>query len=203
MRVIALTGGIGCGKSTASAFFQKLGIPCIDADKLCHELYHSGNPDLLNRITERWGNAILTAEGTLNRAALADIVFQDRTELDALNALIKPFAEQEVRNRLEMFRNSGAKAVLLDVPLLYEAGWDALADLVIAVWTPPAIRDERLMKNRGWDLAEIRRRQQFQMDDNEKLERADYGLINSGTAEQLEEQCRVVWEKICSRLNIG
>ncbi len=201
MRVIALTGGIGCGKSTASAFFQAMGIPCIDADKLCHELYNSGNPDLLRKITERWGNGVLT-DGRLDRAALADIVFQSKSELDALNAMIKPFAEQEVRHRLEQFRNDGEKAVLLDVPLLYEAGWDELADVVIAVWTPPAIRDERLQQSRGWDLAEIRRRQQFQMDDHEKLERADYGIINGGTQAELEEQCRSVWERISSRLNI-
>ena len=201
MRVIALTGGIGCGKSTASAFFQTMGIPCIDADKLCHELYNSGNPDLLRKITERWGNGVLT-DGRLDRAALADIVFQNKNELDALNAMIKPFAEQEVCRRLELFRNDGEKAVLLDVPLLYEAGWDELADIVIAVWTPPAIRDERLQRCRGWDLAEIRRRQQFQMEDNEKLERADYGIINSGTQAELEEQCRTVWEQISSRLSI-
>ena len=201
MRVIALTGGIGCGKSTASAFFQAMGIPCIDADKLCHELYNSGNPDLLRKITERWGNGVLT-DGRLDRAALADIVFQNKNELDALNAMIKPFAEREVCRRLELFRNDGEKAVLLDVPLLYEAGWDELADIVIAVWTPPAIRDERLQRCRGWDLAEIRRRQQFQMEDNEKLERADYGIINSGTQAELEEQCRTVWEQISSRLSI-
>ncbi len=179
-----------------------MGIPCIDADKLCHELYNSGNPDLLQRITERWGNGILTAEGALDRAAVADLVFQDRKELDALNAMILPVAEQEVCRRLEQFRKENAKAVLLDVPLLYEAGWDVLADLVVAVWTPPAIRDERLQQSRGWDLAEIRRRQQFQMDDNEKLERADYGIINSGTAEELETQCSEVWNRICARLNI-
>lgn len=201
MRVIALTGGIGCGKSTASAFFQTMGIPCIDADKLCHELYNSGNPDLLRKITERWGNGVLT-DGRLDRAALADIVFQNKNELDALNAMIKPFAEREVCRRLELFRNDGEKAVLLDVPLLYEAGWDELADVVIAVWTPPAIRDERLQRCRGWDLAEIRRRQQFQMEDNEKLERADYGIINCGTQAELEEQCRTVWEQISSRLSI-
>ena len=178
-----------------------MGIPCIDADKLCHELYNSGNPDLLRKITERWGNGVLT-DGRLDRAALADIVFQNKNELDALNAMIKPFAEREVCRRLELFRNDGEKAVLLDVPLLYEAGWDELADIVIAVWTPPAIRDERLQRCRGWDLAEIRRRQQFQMEDNEKLERADYGIINSGTQAELEEQCRTVWEQISSRLSI-
>lgn len=198
MRVIALTGGIGCGKSTASAFFQKMGIPCIDADKLCHELYLSGDPDLLKQITERWGCGVLAEDGSLDRAAVANIVFQDKNELDVLNAMIKPFAEQEVRRRLEQFRSAGEKVVLLDVPLLYEAGWDQLAEVVIAVWTPPAIRDERLQQNRGWDLAEIRRRQQFQMDDNEKLERADYGIINSGTQAELEEQCRAIWERICS-----
>ena len=202
MRVIALTGGIGCGKSTASAFFQKMGIPCIDADKLCHELYNSGNPDLLKQIAARWGNGVFAADGSLDRAAVANIVFQNKNELDALNAIIKPFAVQEVCRRMEQFRNKGETVILLDVPLLYEAGWDELADVVIAVWTPPAIRDERLQRCRGWGLAEIRRRQQFQMDDNEKLERADYGIINGGTQAELEEQCRAVWKRICSRLDI-
>lgn len=200
MKVIALTGGIGCGKSTASAFFRAKGVPCIDADKLCHELYNSGNPDLMQQITERWGNGVLSAEGTLDRAAVANIVFQNKDELDALNRMIQPFAEAEVKRRLAQFREKKEKLVLLDVPLLYEAGWDALADTVIAVWAPPEIRDERLQKDRGWDIAEIRRRQQFQMDDNEKLERADFGIINSGTKAQLEEQCEAVWHKICAAI---
>ncbi|MBO5959603.1 MAG: dephospho-CoA kinase [Lentisphaeria bacterium] len=201
MKIIALTGGIGCGKSTVADFFRAKGIPCIDADKLCHGLYHSGNPDLMKKITERWGNGVLTPDGSLDRAAVANIVFQNKDELNALNDMIRPFAEMEMHRRIDQYRLSGEKMILLDVPLLYEAGWDAMADRVIAVWTPSDLRNERLRINRGWDTAEIQRRKMFQMDENEKLERADYGLINSGTKEELEAQCEAVWRKLCSEVD--
>lgn len=203
MKVIALTGGIGCGKTTASELFQNEGMPCINADTLCHELYSSADSRLLKMMVARWGRNILSADGSPDRKIIADIVFRDQKELEALGNMIQPLAREETERRLEQFRADGEKVVLLDVPLLYEAGWDALADKVIAIWTPPEMRDERLKQNRGWDETEIRRRCAAQMDAQEKLERADYGIINSGDKAFLAEQCRRVWLQIRKDLNLN
>ncbi len=196
VKIIALTGGIGCGKTTAAEFFQKMGVPSINADTLCHELY--SDPELLRLMAARWGEKILApGQNQIDRKAPADIVFQNRDELDALSNMILPLAENEVKKRLNAMREY--EFVLLDAPLLYEAGWDKMADCTVAVWAPDEVRRQRLMKDRNWDEQEIIRRSREQMSETEKLERADYGLINSGSRDFLEQQCRLVLEKIRAR----
>ncbi len=171
-----------------------MGIPSVNADQLCHELYSS--PALLARMAERWGEKILAPDGTLNRAALADIVFPCQAELDALAGMVLPLAEKETEVRLAQLEQDGHALALLDAPLLYEAGWDRLTDAVIAVWAPDELRMRRLEQDRGWDRQEILRRQEKQISAAEKLERAGYGLINSGDRAFLEQQCAVLLEKI-------
>ncbi len=196
MKIIALTGGIGCGKTTAAEIFRDAGIPSVNADTLCHGLYSNPDSELTDRMTARWGRKILDSDGKPDRKILADIVFQDQKELDALSDMILPPAKQETIKKLEELRKQGAEFVLLDAPLLYEAEWDQMADFVIAVWAPDEIRKKRLLRDRQWDTGELERRKKCQISDMEKLERADYGLINSGSRESLSEQCLAVLEQI-------
>ncbi len=192
MKIIALTGGIGCGKTTVAAIFRESGFIRIDADALCHQLYADPQSGLTEKIRAEWGDAVIASDGTADRKALAEKVFDAPEEIQKLTGIIYPLLEKEVKRQIKDARESGADFVLLDIPLLYESGWDRLADTVIAVWTPDHIRNRRLMDGRGWDMPEIRRRRSLQMDDSKKLERADYGLINDGTPAQLKQQCELL-----------
>lgn len=196
MIIIAITGGIGCGKSTASAYISSRGIPCIDADAICHQLYAEKNPALMSRLREIWGNSIFTEDGSLDHKAMAEIVFRNDGELNKLAEIIQPLAFAETEKRLTAYRDAGEEFVLLDVPLLYECGWDKKADCVIAVWAPPEERLARVQKYRGWSADELARREAKQMSAEEKLERADYGIINSGSQAQLEEECAKILDAI-------
>lgn len=199
MNVIAVTGGIGCGKSTVSARFCSYGIPCLDADALCHEMYQSGNPELISALRKQWKEKVFTKEGIPDRKALADIVFKNPEDLKILMNLVVLPLKNEILRRLKMYRKAGTEFVLLDVPLLFEEGWSGIADVTIAVWAPPEIRLQRVKARSGWDSAELERRRVMQMDETEKLERADIGIINSGTRKFLEQQCDMAMERIRER----
>lgn len=201
MIIVAVTGGIGCGKSTVSGYFKNRGIPCIDADAICHQLYAEKNPGLMSSLRKNWGNEIFSEDGSPDRKAMAEIVFRHDEELKKLADIIQPLAFAETEKRLTEYENAGEKIVLLDVPLLYECGWDQKADLVIAVWAPAEIRLERVRKYRGWTAEDLAGREAKQMSAEEKLERADYGIINSGSRTQLEEECAKIFDAIRVRVS--
>lgn len=194
--IVAITGGIGCGKSTASAYISSRGIPCIDADAICHQLYAEKDPVLMKRLRENWGDRIFSADGSPDHKAMAEIVFRNDEELKKLAEIVQPLAFAETEKRLTAYRNAGEKIVLLDVPLLYECGWDKKADCVIAVWAPPEERLKRVQKYRGWSAEGLARREAKQMSAEEKLERADYGIINTGSRAQLEEECAKILDAV-------
>ena len=196
LKIIALTGGVGCGKTTASTLIRNHGIPCIDADRLCHELYAQPDSPLLRKMRGRWGDRIFHADGTVNRNVLGGIVFRDDAEREALNGLFRPTADAELERRIAEYRAQDTPLLLLDVPLLFESGWDRYADVTIAVWAPRALQLERVMKNRGWSEDELDRRRAAQMDETEKLERADCGIINSGGELFLARQCGRILDEI-------
>lgn len=194
MLLYALTGGAGCGKSTVSEFFSADGgWRIIDADALCAKLYANPHSALTKEITAHFGT--VKADGTVDKKALADKVFNNRNELDFLNRTAHKHIHDEVERIKKEYEGQGVAHALLDAPLLYESGWDQLAYKVIAVWTSPQIQKERLLK-RGWDEKEIARRLANQLGADEKLKRADYGLINNGTREELREQCIALSRKL-------
>jgi len=189
VKILAITGGIGCGKSTASKLIQAHGIPCIDADTLCHDLYSGQDPELVRGMRDRWGDRIFDGNGAVDRKVLGGIVFRDPAEREALDSLIRPAAETELVRRIEAFRSAGTDMILLDVPMLFEAGWDKYADVTIAVWAPRELQLKRVMENRSWSAEELDRRRAAQTDETKKLELADYGIINSSDKTFLAQQC--------------
>ena len=188
MKIIALTGGIGCGKSTVSRIFHDL---ChwkiIDADRICHELYEQKNVKLSDALTCRWGRGILNEDGCFLRSEIARIVFENRAELDFLNRVLHPLIFDEVKKQCVQAEKESVSMVVLDAPLLYECSWNSAADKVIAVWAPFKLQYERLLE-RGWNEKHILARLQSQMSADEKMSRADYALINSGSMDFLKEQ---------------
>ncbi len=183
---IAITGGVGCGKSTAAGWFIGNGFPVIDADDVCHRALEE--PEIKRAVTGRWGNSALGADGRIDRAVLAGTAFENPEELEFLSGLLHRRVREEIAG-LRAGKFDGANRPLArfaEVPLLYETGMEKLFDAVICVWAP---------KSRSPHLAP---RAKHQMDLNEKLERADYALINSGSLERLFGQCR----ELASRLQI-
>jgi len=182
--IVALTGGIGCGKSTALNIFSELGWQVFDADQVCHDIYESDVIFLRSLFEERWGAGAVGADNNcIDRKRVADIVFSDKNELAWLNEVFHPLIWKRVQSEV-------AKGcdIMFDVPLLYEVNWDKGFDAVIAVWAPDDQQRERLL-GRGMTIEEIKQRIGNQISSDKKLEMADFGLINNSDEENLKEQC--------------
>lgn len=188
--VFALTGGIGCGKSTVLSLFRNIGCSVIDSDKICHELYNKR--DFTNTLIKQWGNLIIT-DGKVNRKKVADIVFKDNTELEWLNNIIHP---EILKYALEAIGNCTKEIVIFDVPLLFELKLESLFKATIAVWTNARQQHERLKNKNNWSDKEIKSRLDAQLSPDIKLEKAVYGIINTGNLDFLETQCKKIFFKI-------
>ena len=184
--ILGITGPIGCGKSTVSALFREAGWRTADADGICRGLYDDPAGGFAAACRAEWGEAFFTG-GAFDRAKIAQVVFNAPAELEKLTALIYPHLERELDKFTAAAREAGENAAV-EVPLLYERGMEKRFDAVLAVWAPRELRHSRLREFRNFDDAEILRREKLQLDADEKLERADYALVNSGGPEMLKAQ---------------
>ena len=191
MSFVVITGGIGTGKSTVLAAFAKLGAHCLDTDEAAHALYAPGGP-ALQPIAEHFGDAVRLPDGTLDRKAVAARVFRDPAELAWLNALLHPM----IRERMCAEAARVAPAPLfVAVPLWYEVGWTLPEVRVVATWCSEEQQLRRL-RQRGWDDAEIESRIHSQLSRDEKLNRADFGVLTIGSMKLLQEQCRRIYGQL-------
>ncbi|MDP1819649.1 MAG: dephospho-CoA kinase [Acidimicrobiales bacterium] len=195
MRCIGLTGGIGSGKSTVSALLAERGAVVIDADAITRELQQPGAP-VFEAMVERFGAGIVAADGTLDRQAVADIVFTDPEALADLGKIVHPSVGAEIARRLA--EEAGTDhLVVLDVPLLVESGRDDMAGLVV-VDVDPEVAVRRLVEQRGMQEADARARMARQASRQDRLARADVVLDNSGTVADLAAQIDARWAEIQS-----
>ena len=195
MKIIGLTGGIACGKSTVSKALRALGACIIDADALAHELSQP-NQALFNAYVQRFGMAIVTAGGTLDRAAIARLIFTDPAMRAEVEQISHPLIRRAVEERLRMAEKEQKRAAVLDVPLLFEAGWDALADEVWVVALPPEEQLMRLLaRDKTMSEGEAHARIAAQMPLAEKCARADVVIDNSGTKEETRDYVGKLWEE--------
>ena len=195
MKIIGLTGGIACGKSTVSKALRALGACIIDADAVAHELSQP-NQALFNAYVQRFGMAIVTPGGTLDRAVIARLIFTDPTMRAEVEQISHPLIRRAVEERLRMAEKEQKRAAVLDVPLLFEAGWDALVDEVWVVALPPEEQLTRLLaRDKTMSEGEARARIAAQMPLAEKCVRADVVIDNSGTKEETREYVGKLWEK--------
>lgn len=200
MKIIGLTGGIACGKSTVSTELRARGAAIIDADALAHELSQP-HQLLFNAYVQRFGREIVTENGTLDRAAIARRVFADPAVRAEVDAIAHPLIRMAAEERLRAARDENKRAAVLDVPLLFEAGWDALAD---ETWVVALPREEQLARllarDTSMDEGEARARIAAQMPLAEKCARADVIIDNSGTKEEIREYIGKLWkERILER----
>ncbi len=183
-----LTGAIGGGKSTALAAFAACGAKTCDADRMCHELY--GEAAVVHHLAEHWGDRCMT-DGNIDRQKIARIVFQNQAELDFLTGVLYPELEKKMTEVRLAAAVPGSPVTVVEIPLLFECGWEKYCDVTAALWTGTALRHERLL-GRGMTPEEIARREAKQWSEDRKLEAADFGLINYGSRQSLEMQCRML-----------
>lgn len=190
MLLIGLTGGIGSGKSTVSALLARRGAVVIDADAITRELQLPGTP-VVAAMVERFGAEILQADGSLDRQAVADIVFADADALADLNRIVHPAVGVEIAERLQREAKTD-HLVILDVPLLVESGRDDMAALVV-VDVDPEVALRRLVEHRGMRADDVRARMARQASREERLAKADLVIDNSGTPDDLERAVASTW----------
>jgi dephospho-CoA kinase len=193
MKVVGLTGGIGAGKSTVSRALEERGAVVVDADAIVRELQQPGGPVFVAMV-ERFGERILAADGTLDRQAVAEIVFNDPEALQDLNALTHPAVGAEIAARMEAARGTD-QVVVLDIPLLVEGGRHTTGG-VLVVDCPVDTAVARLVAGRGMAEADARARIANQASREERLARADFVIDNSGTPDDLGPQVDAAWEWI-------
>jgi dephospho-CoA kinase len=191
--LIGLTGGIGSGKSSVSALLAAKGAVIIDADAITRELQQPGT-DVFAAMVERFGPDIVAADGTLDRAAVADVVFNDAKALQDLNDIVHPAVGVEIARRLGEAAETD-QLVVLDVPLLVESGRDDMAALVV-VDVDPEIAVARLVEHRGMREEDVRARIANQVAREDRLAKADLVIDNSGTPSDLAVRIDEIWPRL-------
>ena len=191
MILLGLTGGIGSGKSTVSELLALKGAVIIDADAIVRELQAPGQP-LLAELAAEFGDSIITADGALDRAALAAVAFGDKDRLEALNKIVHPAVGREMNRRLEEQRTTD-NVVVLDIPLLAENPRKGLCGVVV-VDVPVDVAVSRLVGFRGFSEEDARARVANQTSREKRMEIADRVIDNSGDLESLRHQVDAVWE---------
>lgn len=201
--VIGLMGGIGSGKSLVARQFAELGCGVIDADQLARDAY--ADPAVVGQIVDWWGKAVINEQDghgdgqvseavTLDRRKIAAIVFDQPAERERLEGLIHPVVHtgrKVLRERFEA--DSGVVAIVEDCPLLLEVGLEDECDVLVFVDSPRDQRLARVQSTRGWDEAELTRREKNQIGLDKKVDRADYVLKNdAGEAECFAHVRRVL-----------
>jgi dephospho-CoA kinase len=176
--VIGVLGGIGSGKSTVAAEFAKLGCKVIDADKIAQELLDTKT--IRDKIVSCFGEAVLNAAGNIDRNKLADTVFTDADNLSTLNKIVHPVVLARAEQLIEQYnRQNQVKAIVLDMPLLVEVGWDKRCDRLIFVDCKPQLRADRARKMGIFNENQLRIRENFQISVDSKAKLADNVIDNN------------------------
>lgn len=185
--VIGLTGGIASGKSTISNIFKEVGWPVIDADQTARQVVMPGSLGLA-QIVSRFGSQVLQPDGTLDRAALGSMVFDDPQNLSDLDQIEHPLIMAAIDKQLAGFKKQGLPVVVLDVPLLFETRMDQECDLTVLAVVDRKTQLERLMKRDHCSKAAALKRINAQMPLEEKMRRADVTIDNNGSLAQTRLQ---------------
>ena len=196
MRVIGITGGIGSGKTTVAALYRSLGVPVIDADAISRALTAPCG-EALPAIREAFDEGVFHPDGTLNRAALAKIVFSDDPAPRVkLNGILHPMIKYRLLAELEAFRTAGVPVTLIDVPLLFEAGIDRLCDAVICVTAPEAVQIRRIMGRDHIPREEALRRIRSQNPQERTKSQSDYVLNTDAPMGKTRERALALWQQV-------
>ena len=192
---LGLTGGIASGKSTADEFCKKKKVPIIDSDLIAHKIMEIGQNGY-KAVVDYFGTDILNDDQTINRRKLGGIVFNDKAKLKKLNELTHPLVHQEIKQQMAQYRANQEKLVVIDVPLLFESGFESLCNGVLVISITPELQIERLMKRNAFTKKEAIARINNQMPLSEKEKRATYVVANTGTIDDLEKKLSDLLQEI-------
>lgn len=191
MLIVALTGGIGSGKSLAGEFFAELGAIVIDSDQLARDVIERGTPGF-DEVLAAFGDEILSS-GLIDRKKLGEIVFSDESKRKQLEAIVHPL----IRTALDDVKNTAPRGsvIINQIPLLAETGGKERFDLVIAITSDIELRRSRLIA-RGLSAHEIEKRLAAQVQDSEREAIADYIITNHGDRDNLLRQVEQLWSDV-------
>lgn len=199
--ILGLTGNIAAGKSRVAREFTRLGATVVDADLLAREAVEPGTVTL-ERLVDRFGGAILNADGQLDRPTLAAIVFADEGARADLNAIVHPAIAALSRQRLSELRSDpGIPLIVYDAPLLLEAGADKRVDQVLVIRIDESVQRQRLQQRDQLSAEEVQQRIDAQMSQEEKLKRADYVIDNSGSVADMRSQVEALWRQLTGEVS--
>ncbi len=196
--IIGILGGICSGKSTVAAEFAKLGCKVIDADKIVHNLLDK--EDIKDKIVGIFGEDVLDSVGKIDKKKLADIVFADTDKLTSLNKIIHPFVLERAEKLIEKYNGqSHVKAIVLDIPLLAEVGWDKKCDKLIFVDCKRELRIKRAKKKGIFDKNQLKIRENFQISLDNKVAITDNTIDNNSGFSALAKQIADIFSCIIEK----
>lgn len=197
MLLVGLTGSIGMGKTETAKMFVRLGVPVYDADAAVHALYAVGGA-AVDPIAKAFPGAV--RGGAVDRARLSALVVGKPEEMKRLEAIIHPLVRQAQAEWLQAREAEGAKLAVLDIPLLFETGGEALMDLVVVVSAPPGVQRERVLVRPGMTEKKFEAILAKQVPDEEKRARADYVVETDKGLDQAFEQVKAIVEDLRRRI---
>ncbi len=205
--IVGITGGIACGKTTVSALLAEKGAIPINADEIGHQLLKADSP-VIDKLTNEFGEVILEESGDVSRKKLGAIVFGDKAARERLNSILHPLIIERSRTHArQLVMDDPSCVVLLDAPLLIEAGAYDSVDLIVVVFSSPDIQIKRIIErskaqNHPLTETDAQARIDSQMPLSEKIKYADVVIENEGTLEELVKQVDVLWEKLQEKLSV-
>ena len=194
MLVVGLTGGIGAGKTAVAHALAAHGAVVSDSDRTARELLT--HPAVREKLVQWWGQGILNEAGQVDRSKVAQLVFTEPTQRGKLEKLIHPMIHEQRRHEMQHARAKHTRLFVIDAPLLIEAGLDRECDQIVFVDAPRDQRLARVLAKRGWDEAELTRREAAQLPLEEKKRRAGHVIVNDGNANHLMQQVLALIEKL-------
>jgi len=196
---VVITGGIACGKSLFSTYLKQAGVEILDADDVVHALQASGG-EAVEAIRAKFGNQVIAADGSVDRAKLGRIVFADATARMALNEIVHPMVRETIQRWIKHPGGCAIKAAV--IPLLFEVGWEEAWDLIICVQSDTQTQIDRLMRFRGLSAEQARQRLDAQMPIAEKAARAHLTVNNNAGEEKLASEAKRIYRLLMEKIRI-
>lgn len=183
---IGITGGIGSGKSLACRYFEELGYTVIYADRVAKELYLT-NKQLIKRLVAEFGKGILDENGKLSRPDARRIIFSDKRNIKRVNSIVHPFVFREMDKMVSRLKD---KVVLFEAAIMFESGSYKRMDYVVLIYANKETRIKRIIKRDGVKRGDVLKLMKHQLDEREKVKRADFVIKNNSTAPELKKNIK-------------